>query len=996
MSEPRLISPLLDGFVMGGPISDHDGVRCCPAMRENSDDKYIVKVISIPASQVQLDALLLSGAYRDKNAALAYFKDLADSTVKEAEVLKRLAKLDGFASYEGWQIVPKEQEVGYDVYLLGSYKRSLQKQMSRQPMTHLGAVNLGLDMCSALAVCRRAGCLYVDLKPENIYVFDEQTYRIGDLGFVPLSSLRYASLPEKYRSSFTAPEISDAYAALNTTIDIYALGLILYQVYNNGVLPFDGSAPAAPLPAPMYADYEMAEIILKACAPKPEDRWQDPAEMGQALVSYMQRNGVNATLIVPLPGQDSAEEPVDECDTTEDIPQDAAPMEFESSDESTFPEEIHAPKAEDTVPPAEAAPVTDGESQEEDPAAEDDLTDLSFIDGMVSDETAPTEESAVDLIDAELTEEASAILAQADELIAHETPDPVVAPGPIDVPMPDPIAAEPEPEDAPEDAEVTGVSAAEPAEEAAPAAAEPAADIPAEGGSSQESEKPKKKKKGRWLIILLVLAILAGLGYGGYYFYENYYLQNIDALSLHYADSFLHVSITSQIPDEDLTVYCTDTYGNAKFSDVKDGSAAFTDLKPSTQYTIRVEMAGFHKLTGKTEETYTTPAQTNIASFSAKTGAENGSVILTFTVDGTDPTGGWVITYTADGEEAKTEITDSHWTTITGLTPGKEYTFQLSSNDQLDVAGTTELVYTASNVITAQDLSIDSCADGALTVSWSAPEGAAVESWTVRCYSDAGYDETLEVTETTASFSNIDISSAYNIDVTAAGMTQNAHAYMTANPITIVSVLPDAGSALNLQWGYDGADPAGGWLVMCSVDGSAIPDVIKTEANSLSLSPLLPGSQYVFTFQAADGATVFNGSYTYDAPEAPTFSSYGVAAEDMTFKMLKRPEKENWTWYDAKNGPFVTTFASGQKASFLVALDHWQDKSRDEISIMYVIRDENGTPVIVDTQTRVWNDMWNNGYCCMDVPELPATAGTYTLEIFFNANLAATQEFTIE
>ena len=69
MSEPKLISPLLDGFVIGDAISDHDGVRCYPAMREDSDDKYIVKVITIPASDTQLDALLLTGAYSDAQAA---------------------------------------------------------------------------------------------------------------------------------------------------------------------------------------------------------------------------------------------------------------------------------------------------------------------------------------------------------------------------------------------------------------------------------------------------------------------------------------------------------------------------------------------------------------------------------------------------------------------------------------------------------------------------------------------------------------------------------------------------------------------------------------------------------------------------------------------------------------------------------------------------------------------------------------------------------------
>ena len=146
MSDLKLVSPLLDGFVIGDPISNHDGVRCCPAMKENSDDKYIVKIISVPASQKQLDALLFTGAYKDAGAATEYFKTLAEDTVKEARLLQQLAKLEGFLSYEGWQIVPMEgSELGYDVYLLGSYKRSLEMYLRRNAMTHLNAVNLGID-----------------------------------------------------------------------------------------------------------------------------------------------------------------------------------------------------------------------------------------------------------------------------------------------------------------------------------------------------------------------------------------------------------------------------------------------------------------------------------------------------------------------------------------------------------------------------------------------------------------------------------------------------------------------------------------------------------------------------------------------------------------------------------------------------------------------------------------------------------------------------------
>lgn len=156
MSEPKLISPLLDGFSIGSAVSEHDGVRCYPALKENSERKYIVKVLSIPASQVQLDALLLTGAYPEPSAALEYFKELADQVEKEAAVLKNLSRVEGFLSYEGWQVVPMEDRLGYEVYLLSSYRHALENYVRRNNMTHLGAVNLGIDICAALSADRKS------------------------------------------------------------------------------------------------------------------------------------------------------------------------------------------------------------------------------------------------------------------------------------------------------------------------------------------------------------------------------------------------------------------------------------------------------------------------------------------------------------------------------------------------------------------------------------------------------------------------------------------------------------------------------------------------------------------------------------------------------------------------------------------------------------------------------------------------------------------------
>ena len=235
MSDPKNISPLLDGFTLGTPFSEHHGVVCCPAIKENTNKKYIVKVISVPATQAQFDAMLLAGAYKDPGDAMEYFREIGENILQEAELLKKLSKLEGFLPYDGWQMEPiSRRRLGYEIYLVGSYKRSLDKYIRKNAFTHLEAVNFGLDLCAALSICRQSGFLYVDLKPTNIYVSEKKEYRIGDLGFLSLDALRYTSLPERYFSPYTAPELTDPMNSINLTADTYAVGMILYQLYNDG------------------------------------------------------------------------------------------------------------------------------------------------------------------------------------------------------------------------------------------------------------------------------------------------------------------------------------------------------------------------------------------------------------------------------------------------------------------------------------------------------------------------------------------------------------------------------------------------------------------------------------------------------------------------------------------------------------------------------------------------------------------------------------------
>ena len=978
MSEPKLISPMLDNFMMGDPIYDNKGVRCCPAMECDTNDKYMVKIVSVPASQTQVEALLLSGAYADKEAVAAYYSTLAEGVVKEAEVLQELSFLEGFISFTAWQTVPMgESETGYDVYLLSPYKRTLARQFRRQPMTHLGAVNLGLDLCSALAVCRKSGYMYINLKPDNIYLADNGSYQISDLGLMKLDSLKYASLPERYRSAYTAPEISDAFSALNTTMDIYAVGLILYQAYNDGNLPLMSNAdPDAQLPPPVYADYEMSEIILKACAPDPEQRWSDPVEMGQALVAYMQRNGVNDTPITPVLPQEQQNDATTLLQAEE----------TQSDDECLDADETQSEQCTDES--TQVISEFDEEYNEDNILVytEDADGNLSFLEDAWSDETLSAEET--DRIDYdEVTNEVSDMLNHADDLIAHQIPDPVIQPEAIDVPIPEPIILEDESATSNVDDEK----------------AEDEADIETENSTTEDSsndeqeEAPVVPKKKHWIIRSILAACALLLIVAALFFYRHIYLQTIDSIYLYEgSNGSLTVQISTDVDENKLTVLCLDTYGNQLLSNVKDGKAEFTELAPDCAYKIKVQISGFHRLTGDTTASYTTPSQTNILHFNAATGNEDGSVILSFAVDGPDSKQ-WIISYLDDSKAEKDIVFSGHIVTLNGLTVGNSYTFTLRPVEHLRLSGANEVTHIASKIIKAEKVQITGCIDNVLTVSWVAPEKIAIKNWTVRCYNNDDFDQTIVTEQTTASFNIADQSKEYTVEVTAEGMSVSQRAFAAANSVTITDFKASTSdpNAMTLSWKPVGDISSEGWLLIYTIDGGSPKEITCTSKSSISISPVIPGTTYSITLQTADGKAILGGILEQVIPKAEEFNKYNVKAADMQFKMCKRPSASNWNRYYLSDSDYRTKFTVKEKASYLVKLEKTYKSSSDKITSLFVIRNSDGAIVSAKTKTQKWNDMWNRGYCELDIPSLPETPGKYTITIYFNGKLVNENTFTI-
>ena len=950
MSEPKLISPMLDGFLMGSPMSDHNGVQCCPAMKEDSDHKYIVKVISVPPSQKQLDALLLAGAYKRPEDAMDYFRALADDVVAEARILESLSKKDGFVGYQGIQVEPLERnEMGYQVYLLCSYRRSLEKHMRTTMLTQLEAVNLALDMCAALSTVRRAGQIYVDLKPTNIFITEDRRFSIGDLGFLSLDSFSYAAMPAKYISRYTPPELRDPMQNLNLTADTYSLGMVLYQVYNDGQLPKNSENPEDGFESPVNADYEMAEIILKALSPAPENRYQDPQEMGQAIAGYLQRNSVNETPITPQSSVYSEPEDI--------VPPEKRSLEEQLQDLESLPEPTLEECMEETA-----------EKDETLPTAED----------------APAPGEPV-----RLSEDVSKIVAQANELIIHETP------AGIDTPEP-PKRTEQVLEEF-----VTTEKQKDWSRESDPDyMPDPLYELRKQEALEHQAKEEKKKPRKKHTALIVSLSLLSALVLmlGTFLYIQLVVFKTIDKLTVDGNLNSITVAVEGRVDPSDLTVVCEDAFGNKIRQSLQGSQTTFQNLQADSLYRIHLEIGGMHRLKGQTSTEFTTQARTSITSFNAVVGSENGSVELNFTTEGPEPSE-WVLIYGTETEETKKQVFYGHNVIIKNLSVGKIYHFELQSGGDTTIVGDgNTLDFAAVNILLAKNVQVTSGGPDVLSVHWDAPEGAEVPSWNVRCYDGESYDENMDVVHREAHFTGINPNQSYIIEVVAEGMTQTVRATITDNPITVKNFQVDDSDPdqLRFTWEWEGTAPEDGWMVAYSMDDGPVLSNVPCKTAELVLKVVVPDATYHLNIQSATGVSTFEGMRSYDSRRSETFSRFGLDGSTIETKLLKPGTPKD----NIKPEHFRENFRMGTSISLFMHTNQDFKIPQEEVTIQYVWRDEygNALPRLAAKETVLWNTIWEGANYHdgkLDLPVTPNKGGKFNITIYVDGMKLCSSDVTL-
>ncbi len=171
---------------------------------------------------------------------------------------------------EGQQFLSMEYVDGEDL-------RSLLRRIGRLPNDK--AVEFTNRICAGLAAAHERGVLHRDLKPSNIMIDGRGQVRITDFGLAALAAEIPVSDLGSGTPAYMAPEQKSGHE-VTTRSDIYALGLVMYEMFTG-----TKGDRARTTPAEVANDLDPAieRVILRCLEEDPRRRPQSAMQVAMAL-----------------------------------------------------------------------------------------------------------------------------------------------------------------------------------------------------------------------------------------------------------------------------------------------------------------------------------------------------------------------------------------------------------------------------------------------------------------------------------------------------------------------------------------------------------------------------------------------------------------------------------------------------------------------------------------------------------------------------------------
>ena len=270
------------------------------ARKNIPDIKSALKIISIPQSSEELQRLKEENYDIDNQSITSFYSGLVDDCIKEFQLMSKLRGNSNIVSYEDHNVIEKQDgEFGWDIFIRMELLTPIVQYFTDNAPTQQDIIKLGIDICKALEVCGKYNIIHRDIKPSNIFVSDIGEFKLGDFGVARVLDKTNIGLSRKGTYTYMAPELYKGEKS-SASVDIYSLGMVMYQLLNYNRDPFLPIPPekftfdqkekslirrmrGENLPNPAQASKELSKIILKACSFNSYERYESAFEMRKAL-----------------------------------------------------------------------------------------------------------------------------------------------------------------------------------------------------------------------------------------------------------------------------------------------------------------------------------------------------------------------------------------------------------------------------------------------------------------------------------------------------------------------------------------------------------------------------------------------------------------------------------------------------------------------------------------------------------------------------------------
>lgn len=170
------------------------------------------------------------------------------------------------------------------------------------------AVNISIQICSAIEHAHRNHIVHRDIKPHNIMITDDGIAKVTDFGIaraVSTSTITMAGNTVGSVHYFSPEQARGGY--IGEKSDIYSMGICLYEMIT-GNIPFDGETPVTvalkhiqeqptpPIDINSSIPKSLNDLVMKAIRKEPDRRYQTATAMLQDLYK-VSREPVNTVII---------------------------------------------------------------------------------------------------------------------------------------------------------------------------------------------------------------------------------------------------------------------------------------------------------------------------------------------------------------------------------------------------------------------------------------------------------------------------------------------------------------------------------------------------------------------------------------------------------------------------------------------------------------------------------------------------------------------------